>query len=266
MDKVGPYSINSIVCDGCLNVLSQLPNECADLIYADMVYDDLDLTWVDECARVLKETGSIYIQTDYRSVAQVKLYLDNLLTFQNWIVWCYKMMPQRQGRYQRKHDDILFYTKSDAYTWNEPTQPCSESYLRTFRANDKGVVTNPTPAMKARGGKHYIRPVVCRDWWDDISIGYVRYDMDGGKQHPWQKPEKLLERIIEASSSIGDLVLDPFMGSGTTAVVARRLGRKFFGCDISKEYVGMANTRLRGSSRAVEELEVGVEQLSLLGT
>jgi len=99
-----------------LEGLKKMQYESVDLIYADMMYDDLNLTWIDECFRVLKPNGSIYVQTDQRSVSQVKLYMDNIFKFRNWIVWCYRGIARKSNFYQSNHDDILFYTKSDSFT------------------------------------------------------------------------------------------------------------------------------------------------------
>jgi len=231
----------------CLDYMQTLDAGSVDLIYSDFVYDDLDFRWMAECTRLLRETGSIYVQADFRSVAQAKLALDSCgLLFQNWIVWCYKAYPQRQRRYQRKHDDILFYTKTDTYTWNNPEQPPSALALDKFQIDKDGSIINLTPSMRARGGKHYIRDVVCRDWWDDIPVpsGFSPWDT-GLKVHKWQKPIKLLNRIINASSNPGDTVFDPFMGSGTTGVACIKLGRRFVGCEINSDYYAIAEKRIR---------------------
>lgn len=248
---------DTVVVGDCLDVMAEMPDRCVDLIYADMVYDALDFAWLDECQRILKNNGSIYVQTDYRSAAQVKLYLDNLFAFRGWIVWCYKAHPTRMPYYQRKHDDIFFYTQSDSYTWNTPTQKPSALSLARFRTGKNGEILNPTPSMK-RTGTHYIRDVVCRDWWDDIPVpsGFSPWDT-GKKVHKWQKPIKLLKRIILASSNEGDLIFDPFIGSGTSSAVALKLGRHFYGCDINPDYVKLANER-------IEKARLEMSQLSFL--
>ena len=245
---LGRYCLNRIYIGDSYTLLKSVPDACIDLIYADMIFTDLNLSWLSDCARALKDTGSIYVHTNYRSAAQVKLYLDRLsLVFQNWIVWCYKSFPDRVSHYQRKHDDILFYTKSDVYTWNSPTQPPAKSTCKTFKTDEDGLILNPTPAMLARNHPAYVRPVVCRDWWDDISITYARWDTGGKRIHKWQKPEKLLERIIEASSNIGDVVLDPFGGSGTTAAVAKNLGRRWLLFEIDPQIVKIATKRINNT-------------------
>jgi len=252
--------IDTVVVGDCLDVMAEMPDGCVDLIYADMVYDNFDFAWLDECQRILREDGSIYVQTDYRSTAQAKLYMDNLFIFRNWIVWCYKAHPTRMRYYQRKHDDILFYTQSDDYSWNGPTQKPSESSLQRFHKHlgKDGKILKPTPSMK-KTGTRYIRDVVCRDWWDDIPIpsGFSPWDT-GKKVHKWQKPIKLLERIIRASSNQGDIVFDPVIGSGTTAVAALKLGRHFYGCDINPEYVKLANKRVAKARLEMAQMEMEI--------
>lgn len=239
----------NLYCDDCLKILPTIETNSIDLIYADFIYDDLNFTWVDLCIDILKDGGSFYAQTDYRSVAQLKLYLDNKLDFCNWIVWCYKAHPQRRRFYQRKHDDILFYTKGGDYTWNNPTQPPSKMMFEKFRTDENGKIINPSPAM-AEKGTHYIRDVVARDWWDDIPVpsGFSPWDT-GKKLHKWQKPIGLLKRIIGASSNPGDIVLDPFMGSGTTGAACIQLGRNFIGIEIDKKTFSIAKKRIKEAER-----------------
>ena len=227
-----------LILGDCLEVMKGMADKSVNLIYADMMYDNIDFLWIDKCKNLLKNTGSIYIQTDYRSVAELKLYLDKLFVFRNWIVWCYKDCPTRKRYYQRKHDDILFYTNSDDYAWNYPTQPPSESSLKTFRADSSGKILNPSPGMIKRGSTHYIRDVVCRDWWDDVNRNKKK------ALHKWQKPEPLLRRIILASSNPGDTILDPFMGSGTTGVACVQTGRNFIGIEIDPTYFAIAEKRI----------------------
>jgi DNA modification methylase len=203
--------IVQLILGDCIEVMKSIPDKSVDLVYADMMYGNLCFDWIDVAKKTLKTAGSIYVQTDYRSVAQLKLYMDNLFLFQNWIVWCYKDCPTRQNRYQRKHDDILFYTMSDGYAWNNPTQPPSKSSLKTFRTDSEGKILNPSPGMIKRGSTHYIRDVVCRDWWDDVNRNKKK------ALHKWQKPESLLRRIILASSNPGDTILDPFKLVGTSS-------------------------------------------------
>jgi len=138
----------------------------------------------------------------------------------------------------------LFYTKSLEYTWNWPHQPPSQLSRDKFKVDDHGKILNPTPTM-AKSGDGYVRPVVCRDWWDDIPIpsGFSPWKT-GKKIHRWQKPEKLLQRIIAASSNPGDIIVDLFLGSGTTGAVAKRLGRRWLGFEIDPEIAEIARQRI----------------------
>ena len=245
MTTLGPYDLNTIITGDARELAKAIPDESVDLIYADFVYDDLDFAWVDDCVRILKNTGSFYAQTDYRSVAQLKLYLDDRLIFTNWIVWCYKAFPTRKRYYQRKHDDILFYTKSDDYSWNEPSQAPSKSSTDRFKTDKSGRIINPTATMKNSGYAYYVRDVTCRDWWDDIPVpsGFNKWDT-GKKIHKWQKPYGLIERIISASSNMNDVVYDPFVGSGTTAFVCKMLQRNYLAFEIDPATADMARKRV----------------------
>ena len=109
-----------LFCSDNINVMNILAGNKikVDLIYADMMYEDLNFDWINPCHALLKETGSIFIQTDYRSVAELKIYLDNLFgksNFQNWIIWPYDWGGRSKRRFGRKHDDILWYSKSEEY-------------------------------------------------------------------------------------------------------------------------------------------------------
>jgi len=234
-----------------LEGLKKLQNESVDLIYADMIYDDLNLNWIDECFRVLKFNGSIYVQTDQKSVAQVKLYMDNIFKFRNWIVWCYRGIARKSVCYQSNHDDILFYTKSNNFIWNQPFQLPSDSTLKRWGkyADENGNIPKDrlTPSMRKKEKTMSIRNTRMRDWWDDISVVGFK-EAPKGKLHIFQKPTELIKRIILASSNSKDLVLDPFIGSGTTALVCKQLNRKFIGFEINSEYCKIAEERLKNTN------------------
>jgi site-specific DNA-methyltransferase (adenine-specific) len=238
---------NKIYNMDCLEGLKKLSKGSVSLIYADMMYDDLNFSWIDECYRVLKSDGSIYVQTDQRSVAQLKLYMDKMFKFRNWIVWCYRGISRRSKCFQLNHDDILFYTKSDNFTWIQPFQSPSDSTLKRWGkyADDSGNVPldKLTPSMRKKGKTMSIRNTRMRDWWDDISVVGFK-EASKGKLHIFQKPIELVKRIILASSNPQDLVLDPFVGSGTTAVACKQMARNFIGFEISKDYCDIANKRL----------------------
>jgi len=239
--------INKIICGDCIEVMKKIPDKSIDLILTDMPYEDKVLKWIPICFEKLKDIGSIYIITDYRSVCELKLELDKLGIFKNWIVWCYRGIARKIKGFQYNHDDILFYTKSDNYVWNQPYQPSSDSTIKRWGkyADNKGNVPlgKLTPTMRKRHKSMSIRNTRMRDWWIDIPIVGFK-EAPNGKFHKYQKPIDLIKRIIMASSNENDIVLDPFLGSGTTAVACKELGRRYIGIEISSEYCEIAKQRI----------------------
>ena len=169
-----------------------------------------------EMRRVLRADGSLYLHIDGAAQAYVKLLLDALFgaeNCRNQIVWHYKTGGVSKRWFSRKHDIILFYSKTDRYTFHPQRE---KSYLK-----HKYGFANVEIEQDERG---YFRRAAMRDVWD---IPALRGNQPEATGYPTQKPLALYERIIRASSNPGDIVLDPFCGSGTTAVAAERLGRQW---------------------------------------
>lgn len=203
--------------------------EFIDLIYADMIYDDLDFDmWLPSCRELLKNTGSIFVQTDYRSVAELKLYMDNLFgkeNFVNWIIWPYDWGGRPKNAFGRKHDDILWYAKTSDYVFY-PEHVQIPKKTTGNALNPSGRITK-TPT----------------DVWTDVgNFHTMSSERIGGVK--WQKPERLIRRIVEAVTKRGDTVFDPFVGSGTTIAVAMKTERKSIGCEIDGEIAKIASKRL----------------------
>ena len=200
-----------------------------DLIYADMIYDDLDFDrWLPDCRDFLKKTGSIFIQTDQRSVAPLKLYMDGLFganNFVNWIIWPYDWGGRPKNAFGRKHDDILWYAKTRDYKF----------FAENVQIPKKttGVGFNPS-------GRTTKTPT---DVWSDIG-NFHTMSTERVSGVEWQKPERLVQRIVEAVTEEGDTVFDPFAGSGTTIAICARLGRNSVGCEINKEIWKVATKRI----------------------
>ena len=178
---------------------------------------------------LLSEKGSIYVHIDWHVGHYVKLLLDDVFgkeNFVNEIIWCYSGPSAINTAFSRKHDTILFYSKGTKKTFNLQYIEHKSGLHNTgqvFGALDGDA--NAVAEMIERGKK-------CEDWWTDIYTGdRYRSEQVG---YTTQKPEKLLERIIKASSNEGDLVCDFFGGSGTTAAVAERLDRRWITTDIGK--------------------------------
>lgn len=232
-----------------------------------------------ELHRVLKSTGSLYLHCDPTASHYLKLLLDAVFTpsgFRNEITW--RRTPfagsskARAQQLPRSHDVILFYTKNGGWTWNPPTAPYLPEYLARFKWDDNDgrgpyrktllktysqetferlKADNRLIAAESAGARWSYKQYLAEssgtrqidDIWTDINaINPVAKERLG---YPTQKPEALLERIIEASSKPGDVVIDPFCGCGTTIAAAQKLKRRWIGIDITHLAINLIRTRLR---------------------
>lgn len=195
-------------------------------------------TILEGCRELLSPTGALYLHIDYRMSAQLRLLLDEIFGrqhFMNEIIWSYKTGGRSTRRYPRKHDNILFYRKSSRVYFNisavgKPRGAERRNHMKRFVDADGRVCFSIRS-----GGKTYTyyedTPVYPSDVWTDIE--HLQQKDRERVGYATQKPEALLERIVLASSREGDLVMDLFSGSGTTAAVASRLGRRFVAVDAS---------------------------------
>ena len=217
---------------------------------------DAYLKWFYETVVVLYDllapTGSIYVHLDWRMTQYARMILDEIFGrgawegsdvagFRNEIAWCYTG-PGSPGmkQFNRKHDTILWYSKSSKWTFNDKDIRAAHS-AKTMENFKKGLVGSGFIADTYdlnEGGK------VPEDWWEMAIAG--RYPIDGLKRvgYPTEKPWPLIERIIKASSNEGDLVLDCFCGSGTTAAVSEKLKRRWITCDLGRFAIHTARKRL----------------------
>lgn len=193
--------------------------------YLKMIYPRLVLM-----KELLSERGSIYVHIDWHVGAYVKGILDDIFgkdNFINEIIWCYSGPTAITSAFSRKHDNILFYAKS----------PDNKVFNMQYLKHKSGIHNTGQVFGSVDGNIQRVNELLnqgkkCEDWWADIYTGdRYRNEMVG---YATQKPEALLERIIKASSNEGDLVCDFFGGSGTTAAVAERLGRRWITCDVGK--------------------------------
>lgn len=198
--------------------------------------------------RVLKDTGSIYLHCDPTASHYLKLIMDGVFgasNFRNEVIWGYRTGGVSKKRWPRKHDILLVYGKTGS-TMHNPLQE------RIFY--DKPFFTTAVDKQ----GRHYA-DVYIRDVWDDIkAVLNVSKERLG---YPTQKPLALLERIVLASSNVGDTVLDPFCGCGTTAHAAEKLGRKWIGVDISRFSTGLIRRRILDNFRYLN-----IDDVDVLGT
>lgn len=217
--------------------------------YLDMLYPRLYLMH-----RLLAPTGTLYLHLDWHANHYARLILDEIFgpeQLLNEIIWTYHGPSPIRSAFKRKHDTILSYTKSDEYTFNvdDVREPYNPNTVKTFESSPKAGF-GKVPDLK--------RGKVPEDWWYFPVVARLHSERTG---YPTQKPEALLERIILASSSPGDLVGDFFCGSGTTPVVAARLGRKFIAADGVWRAVHTTRTRLvrQGGPAFRLQRESGVE-------
>jgi len=198
---------------------------------------------LDACHKVLKKTGSIYLHCDYRASHYLKMVMDEIFdddNFRNEIIWDYgaKASQHRDKYFQRKHDSILFYSKTDQSIFVPILVEYSKASLRErdtrYKLSDEQGAYRMTTRRAPDGSKYrakvYLKTgVYATDVWAIPVINATAKERTG---YPTQKPQALLERIIKASSNESDLVLDPFCGCGTTVIVASKLNRQFIGIDI----------------------------------
>lgn len=240
--------------------LSTLDSESADLIFADPPYnikkaewDDFASTeayvawstaWIEQAARVLKPTGTMYICGFSEILADLKRPASRVFKGCRWLVWHYKNKANLGSDWGRSHESILHLRKNAQFTFNVdqvrlpygnhtlkyPEHPQADSSQYGKANGSKDRLWRPHPdGAKPR---------------DVIEIPTTCNGMHEKTPHPTQKPEELLRKVVLASSNKGDVVIDPFLGSGTTAVVAEQLGRKWKGCDITAEYCAWAAHRI----------------------
>ena len=265
MSKEAPT--DTVIHGDCLEVMAGLPEKSADAIFADPPYnlqlskelwrpnltkvdavdDDWDQfggfaeydrfteAWLSACRRVLKDTGTIWVIGSYHNIYRVgKILMDLGYWILNDIVWVKtNPMPNFRGvRFANAHEILLWAKKSEKqkrYTFNHHA-------MKDFNEG-----------KQARS-----------DWVLPICSGSQRIRIEGKKAHSTQKPEALLERVIIASTRVGELILDPFFGSGTTGAVAKRLGRHWLGIEVDEEYVEVERERIASvpmpSPHVLEEL------------
>lgn len=243
----------TIFCGNSLEILeSTIPDASVDLIFADPPYNigkrfgdfhdkwpsdeayaEWCKVWLDLCIRKLKESGTLYVMTSTQAMPLLDLYVREKMTILSRIVWHYDSSGVQAKKYFGSMYEPILHAVKDA-------KNC------TFNGDDiaiearTGAVRNLIDYRKAEPTPYNTKKVPGNVWY----FPRVRYRMDEYEEHPSQKPEALLERIILASSNCGDLVLDPFAGTFTTCAVAKRLGRRSIGIEANLEYVKIGLRRL----------------------
>lgn len=220
--------------------LRQLKSESVDLIVADPPYNlgkdygndsdhkefdeylSFSKEWLSEAHRVLKKTGTIYVFMGVKFISYLYNIMERDLSFQfnSWICWHYTQGIGKKKGFSPRHDDILMFNKTQSFTYNLDDIRVPQKYYRE-RNNMRGA--NPG------------------DVW---LFSHIHYCNENRHDHPTQKPEGIIERMVLASSNEGDLVVDPFAGSGTTLRVCQQLHRACIGMEINQDYVRLIESRL----------------------
>ncbi|MCY4419072.1 MAG: site-specific DNA-methyltransferase, partial [Cytophagales bacterium] len=216
-----------------------------------------------EMHRILKDTGSIYLHCDPTMSHYLKILMDIIFgekNFRNEIVWHYQAGTKGKRQFGKKHDILLFYSQNQKYPFNRQSQPVVDPKRYSLREeNGRRYLWggNWDKTLKRGTKKYYLdEGRTCDDVWSwlaESEFQQINSQSSERTDYPTQKPLKLLERIIKASSKKGDLVLDPFCGCATTCVAAEKLGRKWIGIDVSTKAHDLVKHRLAKEVESKEE-------------
>ena len=231
LPKLESESFDLIIADPPYNLGKDYGNNRDNMAFGD--YMDFTRQWLHEAYRLLNPRGTIYVFMGFRFIAYLYSVLERELGmfFNSWIVWHYTQGIGRIKGFSPRHDDILMFTKSRDFVFNLNSVRIPQKYYRE-RNNMRGA--NPG------------------DVWE---FSHVHYCNENRQNHPTQKPEGLIERLVLASSDKGDSVLDPFFGSGTTLRVCQQLERFGIGIEINPEYVRIAQERLQSDFAGFDSLD-----------
>ena len=266
-----PEVVDRVIWHDTFKILENLPDHCVDLMIVDPPYNltktfgnstfremNLDdyTSWLDEwlkkTVRLLKENASVYICSDWKTSVAIPLVASKYFILQNRISWEREKGRGAKNNWKNCLEDIWFFTKNKDYKFNIDKVKILRPVIAPYR-DEKG---KPKDWFEQNSQK--MRLTHPSNIWTDISVPF--WSMSENTPHPTQKPEKLIAKLILASSDEGDVVFDPFLGSGTTAVVAKKLRRHFIGIEKEKEYVAYALKRLEKAEKdtLIQGFESGV--------
>ena len=254
---------DTIVCADLSDIIDRIPDGVADLIIIDPPYNlaknfnglefsaissdkyvEYLRTWFYKVCDKLKPTGSLYMCGDWKCTAALQTVMEERLTVLNRITWQREKGRGAKTNWKNSMEDIWFAVKDPRnYHFDVESVKMKRKVLAPYRINGK-----PKDWEATEEGNY--RLTYPSNFWDDISIPF--WSMPENTDHPTQKPEKLYAKLILASSRRGDVVFDPFMGSGTAAVVAKKLGRRYLGVEINEEYCLWAAKRLKMADENAE--------------
>jgi len=245
---------DKIICGDAFQILKKLPAASFDLLFADPPYnltknfgensfrqtslDEYEAwleSWLASCAPALNKTASVYICGDWRSAAAIQRVGMKFFKLQNRITWEREKGRGARRNWKNSSEDIWFFTVSDRFIFNTEAVKIKRKVLAPYTENGA-----PKDWEKSADGN--FRVTHPSNLWTDLTVPF--WSMPENTDHPTQKPEKLLAKIILASTNENALILDPFLGSGTTAVTAKKLNRRFCGIERDEKYCLLAQKRL----------------------
>ena len=246
--------LNKTILGDTFDVLQRLPQNFVDLLIVDPPYNlsknydgkkfnavkneayrAYTVAWVEKIKPLLKKNASLYVCCDWKSSLVIGDVLQKYFKVQNRITWQREKGRGASANWKNGMEDIWFATVSDTYTFNLDAVKIRKKVLAPYKQNGQ-----PKDWEETAGGN--FRNTCPSNFWDDISVPY--WSMPENTAHPTQKPEKLLAKLILASSNEGDVVFDPFLGSGTTSVVAYKLKRNYCGIEQNERYCIFSEKRL----------------------
>lgn len=254
--------LDKVVLGSVFEVLPKLPDAFADLIVVDPPYNlsrtfgsqtfaarsagayaDFVASWLPDVCKKLKPHGSLYLCSDWRSTPVLQAALERELSVINRITWQREKGRGATANWKSAAEDILFaVADKQEYTFNVERvmmrRRVRAPYKEDGEPKDWVAATNERPAY---------RDTFPSNFWDDLCVPF--WSMPENTDHPTQKPEKLVAKLVLASSNEGDVVFDPFLGSGTTSAVARKLGRHFCGIELDETYCLLAQKRVDLATR-----------------
>lgn len=242
--------INKIIKGDCLELLKKISDNSVDMAFADPPFnlkkkyngykDSLEFKeyikwcdeWIREMVRITKPTGSIFVHNIPKWLSYYVKLLNEYANFKHWIAWCAPTSPMGKSL-QPAHYGVLFYVKDSKKTKiYEIRMPHERERKSSYLRKDYG---------GKKASLHPFGPLISDIWTDIHRIKHSKYR----DEHPCQLPVPLLERLILITTDEGDIVLDPFIGTGTTAVAAKKLGRKYIGFDLDEKYKRISENNLK---------------------
>ena len=246
--------VDKTIIGDTFTVMPLLPHKSVDLVIADPPYnltkafngttfskktvtgyEDYTRQWLSLVYPLLKDDGSIYVCCDWETSLIIGRVLSEFFTVRNRITWQREKGRGAAANWKNGLEDVWFATKSNKYTFNLDAVKIRKKVIAPYKIDG-----NPKDWDETENGNY--RNTCPSNFWDDITIPF--WSMPENTAHPTQKSEKLIAKIMLASSNPSDVVLDPFLGSGTTSVVAKKLGRKYIGIEANEQYCVWAEQRL----------------------